>query len=183
MVRRVLNVLAAGAAAALLAACATATPYQPQAANSRYGFAEQSIEQNRVRVSFRGNTLTERETVETYLLYRAAELTVERGFDHFIMVDRDTDARTRLQPMGGSSYYPGFYPRWSYFAPRYGWRPWYDPFWNDPVSYREVSQYEASAEIVMHRGAKPADNAQAFDAREVMRNLEGRVVRPTVPAS
>ena len=35
----------------------------------------------------------------------------------------------------------------------------------------------ASAEIVLHRGAKPADTPDAFDARAVRRNLEGRILR------
>ena len=60
------------AAAGLLAACATQTPYQSASTERAYGFQEQWIEDNRVRITFRGNTLTDRETVETYLLYRAA---------------------------------------------------------------------------------------------------------------
>ncbi len=85
--------------AGLLAACATATPYQ-QAAADRYGFSEQQIESNRVRITFRGNTLTDRETVETYLLYRAAEVTISGGHDYFIVATRETDERTRLQNIG-----------------------------------------------------------------------------------
>jgi hypothetical protein len=170
--------LVAAAASLALAACATQTPYQPAApgSSSSYGFQEQRIENNRLRITFRGNTLTDRETVETYLLYRAAEATVQSGFDYFIVSNRDTDEHTRLQGVGG--YRPRFAFDYWYFSPRRGWSPWYDPFWSDPMDYREVSRYEAVAEIAMFSGAKPADNADAFDAREVMRNLEGRIVRP-----
>jgi len=160
-------------AAGLLAACASATPYQP-AATDRYGFEETRIESNRIRINFRGNTLTERETVETYLLYRAAELTLESGFDYFIVADRDTESESRLQ----GSYRPRFAYDYWYFSPRRGWSPFYDPFWDEPTSYREVTRYEAVAEIAMFRGPKPADNADAFDAREVQQNLQGRIVRP-----
>ncbi|MBX9747452.1 MAG: hypothetical protein K2X34_11160 [Hyphomonadaceae bacterium] len=160
-------------AAGLLTACATATPYQP-AATDTYGFQEQRIESNRLRITFRGNTLTERETVETYLLYRAAELTLESGFDYFIVADRDTERESRLQ----GSYRPRFAYDYWYFSPRRGWSPFYDPFWDEPTSYREVTRYEAVAEIAMFRGPKPADNADAFDAREVQQNLQGRIVRP-----
>src|SRR3546814_6915077 len=62
---------------------------------NRTGFSEQRIESNRYMVSFSGNSLTSRETVERYLLFRAAELTVQQGFDHFILVDRNTDRKTR----------------------------------------------------------------------------------------
>lgn len=161
--------------AAALAACAAATPYQP-AATDRYGFSEQQIESNRVRITFRGNTLTERETVETYLLYRAAELTLQGGRDYFIVANRDTEEHSRLQ--GTGLRHPRFAFDYWYFSPRRGWSPWYDPFWNEPASYREVTRYEAVAEIAMFSGPKPANDANAFDAREVQSNLQGRIVRP-----
>ncbi|WP_204306898.1 CC0125/CC1285 family lipoprotein, partial [Klebsiella aerogenes] len=70
-----------------LSACMTATPYQPATGNgtaTRNGYSDTQIESNRFRISFSGNSLTARETVERYLLYRAAELTLQQGFDHFI---------------------------------------------------------------------------------------------------
>ena len=160
--------------AAGLSACATATPYQP-AAGANYGFQETAIESDRYLVSFSGNSLTERETVETYLLYRAAELTQEKGFDHFTIVRRDTDADRRL--VGTGDHYRSRYGfGYRYYHPRYGWYGWRDPFWND-VSVREVTRYEAQAEIVFGRGAAP-DNPDAFDAGEVRRNLGPGIVRP-----
>jgi hypothetical protein len=176
MRRNLFNHMAVGAALLALAACATATPYAPAATPRGYGYSDTQIEANRVRVTFRGNSMTDRETVEASLLLRAAEITLDRGYSYFVVAERDTEARTRVQGFG-RSYYPGFYPRWSYFSPRWGWRPWYDPFWDDPVSYRTITQYEASAEITMYRGAKPADNPRAFDASEVRSNLQNRVVR------
>jgi len=167
--------LTLAAIAGLLAACATATPYQP-ADTGAYGFQEQRIENNRVRITFRGNTLTDRETVETYLLYRAAEVTLESGFDYFIVSNRDTEEHSRLQSTGPRT--PRFAFDYWYWSPRRGWSPWYDPFWDSPSSYREVTRYEAIAEIAMFNGQKPADDPNAFDAREVQQNLQGRVVRP-----
>jgi hypothetical protein len=162
-------------AVGMLSACATATPYQA-AVTDRYGFQEQRIETNRLRISFRGNTLTERETVETYLLYRAAEATLQSGFDYFIVADRDTEEVRRLQSTG--AYRSRFAFDYWYFSPRRGWSPWYDPFWAEPSSYREVTRYEAVAEIAMFNGQKPQDNPNAFDARDVQSNLQGRITRP-----
>lgn len=164
------------ALAGVLSACATQTPYQPAQAGQRYGFQEQRIEDNRVRITFSGNTLTDRETVETYLLYRAAEVTVESGRDYFIVANRDTEEHSRLQGSGG--YTPRFGFDYWYFSPRRGWSPWYDPFWAEPRSYREVTRYEAVAEIAMFSGQKPEGDANAFDARQVIANLQGRIVRP-----
>jgi hypothetical protein len=167
------------AAAAVLAACATATPYQPRTEPGGYGYAEQAIESNRMRISFNGNALTDRDTVENYLLYRAAEATLQHGYDYFVITNRDTDKHSSLVGYG----HP--YSRFSYFyfSPRRGWGPWYDPFWDEPESYREITRYEAVAEIAMFHGQKPADNADAFDAHDVQHNLEGRVVMPAAPGS
>lgn len=177
------------AALALLSACATATPYQPSATATGYGYSEQQIEPNRARVSFRGNAITDREQVETYLLFRAAELTVEKGFDYFVVANRDTDARTRRY-VERDPFYPRFRPVYWYYSPRWGWRAYYDPFFDpfyDPFDFwghrqtYEVTRYEAVAEIAMFAGAKPSGNEDAYDAREVIANLQAQVVRPPAP--
>lgn len=170
----------AGAALITLAACATPTPYQQAGTTDRYGFDQTQIERDRFRISFSGNSLTDRETVENYLIYRAAELTLERGQDYFWVIDRATDENTRTYP--GADYYSpwrarGFFVSYRYFHPAYGWYGWRDPFWDDR-HYREVTRYEANAEIVMGRGVAP-DDRTAFDAREVVANLGPTIVRPT----
>ena len=66
----------------LLSACVTATPYQP-AEPRGFGYSEERLDQNKYRVSFKGNSLTRRETVEDYLLYRAAELNEHFGSHEF----------------------------------------------------------------------------------------------------
>ena len=111
--------------------------------------------------------------METYLLYRAAELTLSQGYDYFRLAQRDTETETRLV---GSSTYDRFGLQYRYYHPAYGWYGRYDPFWND-VNIREVTRYEAMAEIVLGRGATP-DTPDAFTAREVVQNLGPRVQRP-----
>ncbi|WP_203290827.1 CC0125/CC1285 family lipoprotein [Maricaulis parjimensis] len=163
-------------AAATLAACATPTPYQA-ADGGRSGYSQTQIESNRFRISFRGNSLTDRETTENYLLYRAAELTVENGYDYFTVVTRATDEDTRVTGTGiHRSYYSAFPVHYTYYHPRWGWRGWRDPFWDD-LNYREITRYEASAEIFMGRGERP-DDPEAFDARDVMGNLGSEIIRP-----
>ena len=184
--------IAALAVAAGLSACATATPYQPNIPGQQVsgGFSETQLEPDRFRVNFAGNSLTSRETVEGFLLFRAAELTVQEGYDWFEIADRNVerDRRTYIErdplysPWYGPSY--GFWaPSWRYYGGGFGWRSWDpywgSPFWGDRMDVRTVDKYEASAEIVMSRGAKPTDNPRAFDARAVIENLGPRIVRPT----
>ncbi|HRD45625.1 MAG TPA: hypothetical protein PLF78_03985 [Caulobacter sp.] len=175
-------------AATMLTACATATPYQPNVPGQSVsgGFSESRLETNRFRVSFAGNSLTSRETVERYLLYRAAEVTVGEGYDWFTLVERDTDrkARTYVDPPSYGPYgaYGWWRPSWRYYGPTWGWRrwdPWYgDPFWADRMDVRTIEKFEATAEIVLGRGAKPADDPRAFDAHDVMANLGPTIQRP-----
>lgn len=173
--------LAAGIA---VAACSYPTPYQAAGtASDRNGYSDQQIENNRFQVSFSGNSLTSRETVERYLLYRAAELSLQRGFDHFVLVSRDTETRTTttVDRSWGSGPWGYWRPSWRWYRPRYGWRAW-DPFFDDPFmndfDVRTINRYEAAAEIVTGRGPKPDGNLRAFDAREVVDRLGPSIELP-----
>ncbi|MEL6662777.1 MAG: hypothetical protein AAFR33_07215 [Pseudomonadota bacterium] len=165
------------AAALMLGACATSTPYAPM--DGTYGYAEQRIEDDRFRVMFHGNKSTSRETVETFLLYRAAELTVKSGYDHFLVVEQDTDVSRSYRSTGHEpsvyGYYHVGYRRFPYYAYGYPWS--YD------VTIRERQEFEAHAFIVLREGPKPEDELRAFDAREVMDNLGPRVRQSLVDAS
>jgi predicted small lipoprotein YifL len=170
------QILAASALAlTTLTACGTSgpTPYQPQTADSSRGYSETRIENDRWRISFKGNSMTGRETVENYMLYRAAELTIQNGYDTFTVVNRDTDKQSRTREYGGM--YAGTYLSYMYFVPRYGWVGAYEPYWT-PSRYEQVTRYEAYAEILMGKGAKGSDPA-TFDARQVSQNLAGVVQR------
>lgn len=187
--KRLLIAAAALALAGGLAGCETATPYQPlKPGSSAGGYSETRLEGDRWRVTFAGNSMTSRETVETYLLYRAAELTVNQGYDWFETVERATDKHTQTyaDPIGGPGPYGygyGWRPYWRYYGGGYGWRGWDPyfggPFWGDSIDVTTVERYETSAEIIMHHGAKPADDKHAFDARDVMHNLSSRIVKPS----
>jgi hypothetical protein len=187
------RILIAGALAlsAALAACTTATPYQPNLRGQAVsgGFTDVRLTDNRYRVSFSGNSLTDRDTVERYLLYRAAELTLSSGYDWFEMDERrtDRDRQTYIEPdLLGSRFGPWGYgywqPHWRFYGRPYGWRNW-DPFWNGPFAaqqydVRTVERFEAGAEIILHRGPVPQGASRAFDARQVQANLEPTIVRP-----
>lgn len=156
-----------------LAACASSTPYEPASEDSKYGFSEQQIEDNRFRISFKGNALTEREMVENYLLYRAAELTVEKGYDYFLVVEDDTEKKTTYSRTNDGFFYYGRGRPFPYYGYGYRWDPFYDSY--DVI---ERNRYTAMAYILMGKGQKPADNPTAYDARQVLQNLEAAIVRP-----
>ncbi len=200
--------LALAASAAILAACATTTPYQPASKPGGFdGFSQTMIENDRARVTFGGNSLTERETVENYLLYRAAEMAVERGFDNFTLAERAVEEKKRVRVSPGLGLYDPYFD-YSFYRPRYGWSRGYqysrfggfygrrgfghrgfghsfggfgsygyDPFFND-YDVREISKYRATAEVKFGRGAKPYGKDNAFNAKEVLQNLGPSITFP-----
>lgn len=189
--KRLIAVMLAVTALGALSACQTATPYQPQTTAGRYatGFSDFRIDDTHWRVTFRGNSLTSRETVERYLLYRAAELTVQQGGDWFEAADRHTERHSSFVGVGDPFYASGFglaygwgwRPSWSYYGPGgwVGWNPWAGgPFWADDVDIEQIDRYETTAEIVIGKGPAPKDH-RVFDARQVMANLGPSIVRPT----
>ena len=191
-------VLAALASSTLMVAgCATETSYRPATGQgfSRTGYSERQVEPDRFLVSFAGNSVTARDTVERYLLFRAAELTLQNGNDYFLMAQRDTDlqSRTYTTPGFGPGYgYGGFGgywgPSWNFYGRGYGWRRFgggfgyggfggFGGFGND-FDVRTVDRYEATAEIVMRKGPIPRDNLRAFNARAVVDSIGPSVVMP-----
>jgi len=175
-------VIAAVGLAAALAGCESATPYQPLVKGSKVygGFTDQKLDADHIRVTFRGNSLTSRSMVENYLLYRAAEVTVQSGADWFETVDNHTDAKSRtyVDSFGPWGYgYGYFHPYWTVWGPGYGRRGfWGGPYWDPSFEVDTVQRFDASADIVIGHGPKPHD-PRAFDAREVLANLGPHIKR------
>lgn len=139
------------------------TPYQPIV--DGYGYSEQRIEDNRYRVTFAGNDFTKSETVQNYLLYRAAELTLNHGYDYFTVVDRNLDRSTRYS---GSTYSnPGYFTEEGDYVGGTG----FGTYSADPID-----SYTAYADMVMFKGEKPASDVHAYDARSVLRQLDSTIV-------
>ncbi|HET7316272.1 MAG TPA: hypothetical protein VFI88_02465 [Sphingomicrobium sp.] len=172
------------AALALLAGCATATPYQPLGyPGERGGFTDQQLDASHYRVSFYGNSLTSRQQVENYLLYRAAELTLSRGFNCFTTVAHATDKDTTVQVNPYGPYGGGFYPYWSPYWRLHGGFGWYsyDPFFGGPFFPRSydvdtIDRYQATADIAVSNSC--AASPATFNAQQVMQNLRPYIVYP-----
>jgi hypothetical protein len=186
-------ILAAAASVLALGACATATPYQPlqrtaTGSTASGGYSERQLEANRWQVSFAGNSLTDRRTVETYLLFRAAELTQQNGYDWFSIVDRSTDRDTRVYADPTFNTWGGWWgPSWRVYGGRFGgWSRWgywggwgggFGPGFGD-FDYRTVTKFEANAEIYLGKGPKPTDDRRAFSAGEIIQRLGPTIQRP-----
>jgi hypothetical protein len=146
----------------VLAGCATPAAYAPRGPGQATGYTDRQLADNRWRVTFTGNSVTPRETVENDLLLRSAEVTLAAGGTHFVFDTRDTRADTRYDAIPSG---PGFYGYWR-FHPRWG----YDPF-GPPVDIVSTTKYESYAEIVVLNDAQAAREPRAVDARAVIAHL------------
>ena len=192
-------VLAALASTTLLVAgCQTETTFRPATNRGFYseGYSERPLQPGRWIVSFSGNSVTSRDTVERYLFFRAAQLTLQQGYDNFLLADRDTKLRQRTYSTpngfggyggyggyGGFGYggFGGFWgPSWRYRG-AFGYRSW-DPFgygpWGGGVDINTIDKFEATADIIMRRGPIPQGDLRAFDARKVVETIGPSVVLP-----
>lgn len=152
-------------AALAVSGCASLAPYGPRSGPNAQGYAEQRIESNRWRVSYRG--VGEQGPVADYALVRAAELTLENGHDWFEVtngwVDGRPDSAGGIRPVvtvgGGAGRWGGYH--------RSGLGVGLS-FDIDPPS-----PVLAEIEIVTGAGEAP-DGPDVYYARAVLRNLRGR---------
>jgi hypothetical protein len=180
----------------LTTGCSTApTPYQPYIAEGapgvHGGYSDQQLAPDRFLVRFHGNEFTSRDQVEGYLLYRAAELTVQSGYDSFVMVNRHTEHDVQTYATPDPFYHPwygmgyGYWrPDWSYYSYGRGWGYWHPgmgPFWYDTVDIHTIEAFEATAEVKLLKGPPPPGSPEVFDARAVMASLGPSIQLPGQP--
>lgn len=154
------------ASALALSACASLAPYGPQQSTRGQGFSEQQIETNRFRVTYNGvgapGPVTDR------ALFRAAQLTVDHGYDWFEVTQRWIDGRPDsaggVRPSVSIGAGSGRYGGWSTSGVGVGLG--FDLSGPQPTS--------TTLEIVMGRGTKP-DRPDAYDARRVQDAIRSRL--------
>lgn len=157
------------AAAVVLAAMGSSscaprpTPYQPAAQGTGgYGYGEQQLEANRFRITFSGNSDTPRPAVENALLYRAAEVTKQRGYDYFIVVGQDTEPSTR------------YWSTFDNFGGFGGWGYGHGVGLGVGVgsgSSVPVTHYTAYADVVLMKGTKPSNEPRAYSAEDILKTV------------
>ena len=160
--RRVARTALASIAAVLLsAACTTVPEYKPRLPGEQVGYTDQRLSPTRYRVAFSGSSGSNRDDVESNLLRRAAEVTAQSGYTHFVFTRRDTERNMY--------YIAGNYGPY-YYGPYYGFYPYRSWYWGDPygTAVWPVTNYIAFAEIDMLNSDQAANNPEAITALTVL---------------
>lgn len=155
-----LPLLLATFAALTLTACVTPTRYGPALRPGAVGFAERPIESDRWRVTFRAGSGAPPALAEDFALRRAAELTLQRGYDWFRVTGRFVEATAPTTPRfsigGGGSSFSG--RRWSGTSVGVG----------AGIGFGGEPAPAATLEVILGRGAVPRE-PDVYDARQVAR--------------
>jgi hypothetical protein len=164
-----------------LGGCANPTAYQPATTEHGNGYADERLAENRFRVTFTGNSVTKRETVENYLLLRSAEVTRQAGFSWFVFDNRDTQAKTTYYTAFGGYPYWGWGPGFGWYRHNWLYDPW-DPYWGGGTAF-PTTRYQAYAEIVMLTPDQAKHEPRALRAADVIDHLGPAAVTPPPTAS
>lgn len=157
-----------------MAACNSSsapTPYQP--ATAGFGYYEQQIETNRYRVGFAGDVGTPRKTVQSYLLYRAAEVTLISGHDYFAVAQQDTEQ--------SAEYYGVSSPRVSVGVENYGAGSGTAAGVSAILGTAPDTSYEAYMDILVFGEEKPFGDTNAYDALDIVERLGPAIQRNEPP--
>lgn len=158
-----------------LAACASPTPYRPAEERGAQGYTETRLTNDRYRITFTGNSLTPSETVKDYALLRAAELTLQLGYDWFHLAGRDTDKKQRQSTTVGSDF--GYPPETRVYQ-RCGMLSCDTVVTSSPGFSTGVAvgttttstAYTSTLEIVLGKYPMP-NNVESYDARQLATTL------------
>lgn len=157
------------AAALALTGCATLAPYGPRTAQGAQGYSEYRIESDRWRVTYSG--VGAPGPVADYALLRAADLTVENGYDWFEvtqrMIDGRPDSAGGFRPSVGVGYGGGSYrsPYGRYSSSGVGV--------GVGLNFQGPSPTSTTLEIIMGRGETPG-RPEVYSARGVQESLRAR---------
>jgi hypothetical protein len=159
----------------------------PSAKPGVYSEVKQSA--TRYHLTVKGHVFSSRDAIEKYLLYRAAELALQHHFQYFTLIEtrRKGDTAPASKPDSSGPRYSfrmNFWrPAWRYkIAGSSAWSAW-SPFSNaaffaEGKDAKTITNFEVSADIVMHKGTMDDSNPLAFEPSAVSDFLVNQVSPP-----
>lgn len=166
----------------------TTADQEPEVPPAKPGvFVMQKKGANHYHMAVRGHTFTTRDAIEKYLLYRASDLTLSLHDSWFTLVEArekgDIVPPSKPDPAGPRYSFRMAYwrPIWHFkLAGSSAWKSW-SPFSGTtfPITDpKTVSDFEVSADVVLHKGLMNDADPLAYDASAVSDLLVNQVSPP-----
>ena len=155
-----------------LGACASSPKYVAADNPRDYGHYTTRLEENRYRIAYNGGRTAGPHTTRDYALLRAAELTLQEGYDWFRIVDRETETVRRDGHDAGFAFERTYYVerRCGLVSCTQSVRPWTYSRVNFDTAPDET-RYSHVLEIVMGKGELPSEDGDYYDAQSVAKSL------------
>ena len=118
------------------------------------GYSETQIQKDVFQVSYKCNDATTYDAMKGLLAYRCAEITLQNGYDYFVVIE-EKDITTE-----------------DFWGMAPGGRRRYD------ASLQTVNAPGATVLIKLKHGKKPEENMKAFDAREILTHVGPQIKQP-----
>jgi hypothetical protein len=160
-----------------LASCAT--KYAPATGSfwdGHTGYSEIPFDSTTYQVTFCGNNNTSDEVVNRYALYRCAELTSQRGFDYFVILnDNDVAAITKTVNHNGQQQTQIQHT----VDPQTGRVvPVAVTTTNSTSTVTTQAAHTVTNTIRMFTGQRPDDNPYAYEAKAMVTMMAPSIQRP-----
>ena len=129
------------------------------------GLTDSPIDENTFSISVDTNDLTSQQTTSMHAFYRAAELTVESGFDYFVIASDANNSTSMAMAMPGGSTSNttiNTYGSTAYGRTNTSYAP---------TTVVSVVYPNSTLIIKSFKGAKPEGVPSAYDARSVMKYI------------
>jgi len=166
--------------ACLLAGCIS--HYQPSGLSG--GYSDMALNKDTYFVTFRGNGFTSAETVQSYTLRRSAEITLNKGYKYFIIVNGGTTVNsqvvqtpTTIQTQSSGIFQGNGYGHTSYYGSSSSSNYNFSGYGNsnsyttiNPGSQYEINRFKSGVTIKMLHSN--SGYSHAYDASVIMSNYQ-----------
>jgi hypothetical protein len=152
-------------------------------------YSQVKLRAGHYRLTVKGHNFTSRDAIEKYVLYRAADLTLQQHYQWFTLTEsrkKGDVAPVPKRDLAGFHYsfrMQYWRPVWRYkLAGSPSWTTW-SPFSNtaffaDGKNPKTITDFESSVNIVMHKGTMDSTNPLAFEADVLSDFLVNQVSPP-----
>ncbi len=149
------------------------------------GYSESQLQKDVFKVSFKGNAFVSKEKAQDYLFLRCAEVTIDNGFDYFIILDEDdyenigsyttpTHIKSQSTTTGNVNYSGNIYGNSIYGTGTYSGQTRGRATVTGGQTLN-FSKPRSTCVIKCFKGQKPEDLPSAFVAYELIGYLKDKV--------
>ena len=134
--------------------------------NKAFGYDDMPIDRTTYQITYRGDGTLTSAMVDRYALYRCAELTNEKGFDYFVVLDAASEAGAITSaPTHHTEIEHDIDPQSGQFV----------PVAVTTTETTSIQTHTVTKTIRLFKGKRPDDKANAFDAKSML-----KVMGPTI---